>query len=294
MPFISGWSSFFLVLGLYGLIIIPLIFNVRIFVRDFTFSDYVRFKNTNPALFNNPMRREYSGIGSIWVALLAELFAFFYFNPTIPIVGWAIILYTLAAAFLLCAFTQSILFNARSCPYVKIITADGIVEGFLVAKGEDNYAVMTKEGDILLSSEYVKSISPAVLPKQTETKHEHYDIKIGPCPYPELHRSNKSHHCLVIDKGVIKEAIYLYPNDCEEYTPERVILHESIHALLYHFFDEQKFRSLLPQLINGEIDFNDEYKKLVSTKYDAWENWFSSLVEDWDSQHWNTLERNLK
>ena len=165
MPFISGWSSFFIVIVFYGILAAPLFLNVHIFRREFTFADYLRFKGGPKSMLS-----EYRGIALSWVAILAELFAFFYFDPTIPLVGWAIILYTLAAAFLLSAFTQSVLFNASSCAYGKITTTDGIVEGFIVAKGEDNYVVKTKDSELLLSSDYVKSISSASLPPASEAK----------------------------------------------------------------------------------------------------------------------------
>lgn len=120
------------------------------------------------------------------------------------------------------------------------------------------------------------------------------EIKVGPCPYSNYHKSYKSHHCLaVLENHTIKEDIYLY-NDCNEDTSELVLLHESIHAILYHFLDEEKFRSLLPKLIKDKIDLNDYLKKeLTSSKYDnsselvvPSENWFSSLLEDWNSQNW--------
>jgi hypothetical protein len=66
------------------------------------------------------------------------------------------------------ALIQSILYNATTCPYCTIITDGGIVEGLIIAKGEDNYLVKTKENsDFLLSTDYVKVISPAELPKSS-------------------------------------------------------------------------------------------------------------------------------
>jgi len=100
----------------------------------------------------------------MWIAILVVLFILFYFNPPIPLVGWAVFAYTLAAALLFIALVQSIIFNARSCAYGKITTNDGEVEGFIVAKGEDNYVVQTKEKGVLLSSNFVKSIISAPLP----------------------------------------------------------------------------------------------------------------------------------
>lgn len=124
-----------------------------------------------------------------------------------------------------------------------------------------------------------------------ETRQEKEEIRTGPCPY---HKSSKSHHCLaVLSDGAIMEDIYLH-NDCNEYNAERVLLHESIHATLYHFLDEKKFRNSLPKLINDNIDLNEYMKKeFVSEKYDnpskfvaQSENWFSSLLENWNSQEW--------
>jgi hypothetical protein len=161
MPFISGWGSFFLVLFLYFIIVVPMIVNIYVLRRDFTFEEYVKFKNGG---FMS-MKWKFSGIALSWVVMLVELLAFSYYDPTISLVGWAIILYSLAAAFLQAALGQSILINASSCVYAKIITVDGLVEGFIVAKGSDHYLVKTRENDVLLSNEYVKSISPSPLPK---------------------------------------------------------------------------------------------------------------------------------
>ncbi len=164
MPFISGWSTFVLVLVLYGAIAVPLVINALIFRQDFSFKEYLAFKNSPRSI-----RRKYYGIGLLWLSIIAELFVFFYFNLTIPLVGWAIIVYSFAVAFLSSALTQSTLFNASTCPYCKITTVDGITEGFIIAKGEDNYLVKTNENsDILLSSSYVKTISPIPVPKTSE------------------------------------------------------------------------------------------------------------------------------
>lgn len=116
-------------------------------------------------------------------------------------------------------------------------------------------------------------------------------LKLVRGPY---HKSNKSHHCLaVLENRTIKADIYLY-NDCNEDKAESVLLQESIHAILYYFLDEEKFQSLLPKLINDKIDLNDYMKKeLISSKYDnpskfipQSENWFSSLLENWNSEVW--------
>jgi hypothetical protein len=94
-----------------------------------------------------------------------------------------------------------------------------------------------------------------------------------------------------LENRTINEDIYLC-NDCNENNAERVVLQESIHVILYHFLDEGKFQSLLPKLINTKIDLNDYMKReLISSKLDNQskfipqsENWFSSLLEDWNSQ----------
>jgi hypothetical protein len=178
MPFISGWGSFFLVLFLYVIIFVPTVVNLRLLGRDFTFEEYVKFHNSIKfeeyvkshniiELYNRlmPMIWKLSGIALLWLVLLGELIAFLYWDPTIPLIGWAIILYSLAVALLQTALAQSYFSNVHSCPYAKIITVDGPLEGFIIAKGSDHYIVKTKENDILLSNEYVKSISPSPLPK---------------------------------------------------------------------------------------------------------------------------------
>jgi len=167
MPFISGWYSFFEVLLFYGILGVPILINVSIFSKDFTYDDYLRFNNRFK-LIAEPrwIISKYAGIGLCWITMLGELLAFFYFNPTIPLLGWGIITYTFIAAFILAALTQSTIFNASTCLYAKITTADGSIEGFIVSKGEDHYLVKTRESDVLLSTGYVKSISNAQLPKQ--------------------------------------------------------------------------------------------------------------------------------
>ena len=136
------------------------------------------------------------------------------------------------------------------------------------------------------------------------------EIKVSLCPY---HKSNKSHRCLVLENHTMTEDIYLHNNDCNENNAECVLLQEFIHTILYHFLDEEKFQSLLPKLINDKIDLNDYMKKeLISSKYDnpsklydTWvfnpwvfiqssENWFSSLLEDWNFQGWNTVDYLMK
>jgi hypothetical protein len=130
-------------------------------------------------------------------------------------------------------------------------------------------------------------------------KQDKEEIKVGPCPIP-YHKS-MSHHCLAVENCTIKEDIYLH-NDCNENTAEGVLLHESIHAILYHFSDEEKFRSLLPKLINGKVDLNHYLKEeLISSKYDnpselcvPSKNWFSSLLEDWNSENWFSVDQIMK
>lgn len=109
-------------------------------------------------------------------------------------------------------------------------------------------------------------------------------IKIGPCLYP-LH--NKSHRCFgVLEDGTIQEDIYLY-SDCDENHAERVLLHESIHAILYHLLDEEQFTKLMNKGKIAKINVNNYLNEFVSTKYDAWDNWFSTLLEEWNFEDWN-------
>lgn len=120
---------------------------------------------------------------------------------------------------------------------------------------------------------------------------EEQKIKVSLCP----DKSNQSHRCFrVLKNYTMTEDIYLRKNDCNEDNAELVLLHESIHTILYHFLDEEKFQSLLPKLINDKIDLSGYMKEeLISTKYDnpskllvPSENWFSTLFEYWDSPDW--------
>jgi len=162
MPFVSGLVSFFLVLLLYGFVFGAMLVNVRVLGRDLSFDEYVELKQGNHMLI---MRKYYGGIALIWLVLLVELLAFLSCDPTIPLFGWIIVLYSLLAASLQAALGQGFLYNARHCIHAKIVTADGLVEGFIVAKGSDHYLVKTKENYVMLSSAYVKSIYPSPPPE---------------------------------------------------------------------------------------------------------------------------------
>jgi hypothetical protein len=164
MLFVSGLFSFFLVLLFYGTIAVPMYVNIRLLSRDFSFDEYMRFKRADPASIKWK-RSRLSGIALTWISLLGEFLAFSYFDPTIPLLGWAIIIYSIAAAFLQLAVAQSYLIHVSGCVYARIMTADGSVDGFVAAKGSDHYIVKTKENDVLLSNDYVKSISPSPLPE---------------------------------------------------------------------------------------------------------------------------------
>lgn len=161
MPLISGWFSFFLVLLFYCIIAIPMGVNVRLLARDFTFDEYVKFRRGGI----KSMTWKFGGIALIWISILGELLAFSYFDPTIPLLGWVIIIYSIAFALLQAALGQSYLVHVNRCVYARIITTDGSVEGFIVAKGSDHYIVKIKENDVLLSSNYIKSISPSSIPE---------------------------------------------------------------------------------------------------------------------------------
>ncbi len=161
MPFISGWFSFFLVLLFYGVVAVPMWINARLVGKDFTFDEYVKFKRGG---FKS-MVWEFSGIALTWITILGELLAFSYFDPTIPLFGWAMITYSIALGVLQASLGQSYLSHIYTCLHVRIVTADEPVEGFIVAKGSDHYIVKTKERDMLLSSDYIKSISMLPLPE---------------------------------------------------------------------------------------------------------------------------------
>jgi len=164
MPFISGWFSFFLVLLFYGIIFIPMWVNIRLLARDFTFDEYTKFHREGFISMKWKLSK-LSGIALTWISILGEFLAFSYFDPTIPLLGWAIITYSIAAALLQAALAQSYFVHVNTCVYARIVTADGSVEGFIVAKGSDHYIVKTKDNDVLLSSDYVKSISPSPIPE---------------------------------------------------------------------------------------------------------------------------------
>jgi hypothetical protein len=162
----TGLSSFLLVLFLYIIIFLPMLVNAHLIGREFKFEEYVKFRSGGLI----SMIWEHSGIAFIWLVLLGELTFFLRCDPTIPLLGWAIIIYSIAFASFQTALGQSYLSNISSCLYAKIITIDGSVEGFIVAKGSDHYVVMTKEKVVFLSNSYVKSFSPLDLPKLDRQK----------------------------------------------------------------------------------------------------------------------------
>ena len=170
MPFISGWYYFVAVLFLYLIIAIGMLVNVRVLSRDVTFDEYVQFRQSTvtfaaAATLLKLLLRRYIGISLIWILVFGELLAFSYFDTTLPLYGWLIIFYSLIVALLQVAVGQGFLYNVRTCAYAQLTTTDGLVEGFIVAKGSDHYLVKTKEKEVLLSSEYVKSVSPLAVPK---------------------------------------------------------------------------------------------------------------------------------
>ncbi|MDH7563514.1 MAG: hypothetical protein QHH24_01335 [Candidatus Bathyarchaeota archaeon] len=161
MPFYSDWGSFILVLLLYAFIVAPMFINMYIFRGDFTFEEYVKFKKGG---FGS-MKMKYVGIAASWVAIFSELLAFSWIDPTLPLLGWIVIFYSFVAVLLQLAVGHGILSNIRLCIHANIITTDGPVEGFIVAKGPDHYIVKTRERDALLSSGHVKSIYPSNPPE---------------------------------------------------------------------------------------------------------------------------------
>ena len=118
-------------------------------------------------------------------------------------------------------------------------------------------------------------------------------------------KRNGSHRCFrVLENHIMTEDIYLHKNDCNENNAELVLLHESIHTILYHFLDHEKFQRELPKLINDKVDLSDYMtRELISSKYDnpsklhddyiispffvqSSKNWFSTLFENWNSPDW--------
>jgi hypothetical protein len=164
MPFISGWFSFFLVLFLYVVVAVPMLINVLLVAKDFTFDEYVKFRRGG----FKAIWQKFGGIALVWFSVLSELLAFSHFDPTIPLLGWVLIAYTIALAILQATLAQSYLVHVNSCLYARITTVEDPIEGFIVAKGSDHYTVKTKESDVLLSSDYVRSISRLPLPEQSD------------------------------------------------------------------------------------------------------------------------------
>ena len=117
------------------------------------------------------------------------------------------------------------------------------------------------------------------------------EIKIRSSPFSGSNKSN--HYLAILGDGTILEEIYLN-NDCNENTVEHVLLHEFIHVILFNFLDKERLDSLLPKLINDGINLSEYMKReLISSKYDCQskliapsENYFSSLLEDWNSEEW--------
>lgn len=163
MPLISGWGPFILVLFLYGVVAIPMLVNLLVVAKDFTFDEYVKLRRGREGLKSTIWK--FRGIALIWLSILGELLVFSHLDPTIPLLGWVLITYSIALAALQATLAQSYLVHVTSCLYARITTVEGSVEGFIVAKGSDHYIVKTKESDVLLSSDYVKSISQSPLPE---------------------------------------------------------------------------------------------------------------------------------
>jgi hypothetical protein len=137
--------------------------------------------------------------------------------------------------------------------------------------------------------------------RRQETKEASEEIKVVLNPKCKNYTSH--HHLAVLPDGAIEEYICLH-NDCNEDEAERVLLHESIHAILYHFLDEEEFKKLICKLINEKtnVDLTDYMKReLISSKYDnpsklivPSEHWFSSLFEYWDSPYWGFVDSLMK
>lgn len=162
MPWKSGWASFFLVLSFY----VPIISTTGLnwFVtRNIGFNEYLKFRRDGP----KSMIWKFSGLACLWIAILSELLVFLIYDPSIPLIGWVVILYSLGVAILQAVLAQSYLSHISSCLYAKIETIDGLkVEGFIFSKGSDHYIVKSKEKDVLLSNWYVKSIYQSPLPEK--------------------------------------------------------------------------------------------------------------------------------
>jgi hypothetical protein len=156
------FNSFLSALPYVIVISLGMYWNQKNIKHDLTYEEYEASKSGSWGRTYELSTKRFLSANVLLIAIVLVSFYLMKFNPTMSLIGWFLTLYYLFFGLLQVALSYGYLFQAVGAKKVKISTTgkDEVIEGWLVAKGEDHFLVRTKDESLLLP---VSSVAKIVL-----------------------------------------------------------------------------------------------------------------------------------
>jgi|GEM_PF-5669897 len=124
------------------------------------------FKLRNLATLSTPLRlkqlREYWFFIWYWLSLFFSFIYFTVFDPSLPLIHWILILYSLSSALIIGVFVYSFISHMWSILHVIVKTSNGEQrEGFLISSDNNFCLIKTRKGDLLIPTSQILEIVPS-------------------------------------------------------------------------------------------------------------------------------------
>ena len=106
--------------------------------------------------------REYWFFIWYWLSLFFSFIYFTVFDPSLPLIHWILILYSLSSALIIGVFVYSFISHMWSILHVIVKTSNGEQrEGFLISSDNNFCLIKTRKGDLLIPTSQILEIVPS-------------------------------------------------------------------------------------------------------------------------------------
>lgn len=145
---------------IYFAIVIPFFRIIKDISLLSTYESYIVIKKRRITLLDYKTLKGFTGLASFWIISIILFVYFTIFNPSLPLICWIFVFYSLASAFIIAALAHSFISYIKQSKYVHIETIEGKqFEGFLLFKDNDLYGIKTREGNILILAKQANNIT---------------------------------------------------------------------------------------------------------------------------------------
>jgi hypothetical protein len=112
---------------------------------------------------------------TIWLIMALEIIVTVVINPLLPLLQWFVIVYSVILVILQTPLTEGLILHLHGVQYVRILTTERTaIEGFLTHQNSNTYTILQKDKDLLVQSNYVRTMVPIEYREQKKDEDSPY------------------------------------------------------------------------------------------------------------------------